>query len=175
MSKTGRPNPEVEALRERLSRLIDAGHRISESLDLPTVLREIVEAARTLTGARHAGITTVDGSGKLEHFVTSGLDAEERGWFLEQPLGETFCELMREELRKPFRLPDLSVHLTSRGYDRIDRLAVSYLGAPIRHRGKVVGSLFLASKEGRDEFGNEDEELLAMFTTQVAAANLQRA
>ncbi len=77
MSKNSNRDREIEALRERISTLTAAILRISASLELDTVLREIAEAARTLTGARFAVITTVDGAGKLEGAVFSGFTAEE--------------------------------------------------------------------------------------------------
>ena len=58
---------------------------VSESLDVNTVLREVVESACALTGAGLRGITTMDGSGRLKDFVTSGLSPEEHQRFLELP------------------------------------------------------------------------------------------
>lgn len=73
-----------EALRRRISQLGAASLRIGSSLDLDTVLGEIVESARALTGARYAGIATIDESGKPVDFVTSGFTADEHraieGW-----------------------------------------------------------------------------------------------
>ena len=51
---------ENEALRDRLSQLSESSLRISESLDVNTVLREVVESARALTSAGCSGITTMD-------------------------------------------------------------------------------------------------------------------
>ena len=45
-------------LRERIAKLSTASLRISASLDLDTVLSEVVESARALTGARYGGIVT---------------------------------------------------------------------------------------------------------------------
>ena len=44
------PAGEAAALRERLSRLSQASLRINESLDLDTVLQDVLESARSLTG-----------------------------------------------------------------------------------------------------------------------------
>ena len=60
MTKADEPGGEIQALRERLSKLSAASLRISESLDVNTVLREVVESARALTGAGCSGITTMD-------------------------------------------------------------------------------------------------------------------
>ena len=58
---------------ERISRLSAAILRISQSLELATVLEEVVEGARALTGARSGVITTMDERGQVQDFVTSGL------------------------------------------------------------------------------------------------------
>ena len=50
-------------LRDRISRLSAASLRISASLDLDTVLSEVVESSRALTGARYGGIVTIGDSG----------------------------------------------------------------------------------------------------------------
>ncbi len=60
LTKADEPGGEIQALRERLSKLSAASLRISESLDVNTVLREVVESARALTGAGCSGITTMD-------------------------------------------------------------------------------------------------------------------
>ena len=58
--------------KDRRTSLSVAMLRISASLDLETVLREVVESARTLTGARYGAITTIDETGAPKDFVTSG-------------------------------------------------------------------------------------------------------
>lgn len=50
-------------LQEQLSKLSEANLRISESLDVDTVLQEVVAEACALTGARFGGITMHDESG----------------------------------------------------------------------------------------------------------------
>ena len=63
MSELDEAKRQVEALRERISRLCAAVGNITASLDLDTVLRGILESARGLTGARHGVIATVDEAG----------------------------------------------------------------------------------------------------------------
>ena len=53
MTKADPHDPQVAILRDRLSRLSQATLRINESLDLDTVLQEVVDSARSLTGARY--------------------------------------------------------------------------------------------------------------------------
>ena len=54
---------ELQTLRDRLSRLSDASLRINESLDFDTVLHEVLDSARELTGARYAVITLLNRCG----------------------------------------------------------------------------------------------------------------
>ena len=53
-------------LRARLSGLTGAILRISEDLDLDTVLQEIVDSARSLTGARYSAIATIGTSKEFQ-------------------------------------------------------------------------------------------------------------
>ena len=78
MQKSADERPRrIEALQERVSRLSAAVLRISASLDLGAVLREVVDSARALTGARYGVITTIDKPGQVQDFVTSGFTPDE--------------------------------------------------------------------------------------------------
>ncbi len=43
---------EIQTLRARIAKMSEASRRITESLDLDSVLQEVVDGARSLTGAR---------------------------------------------------------------------------------------------------------------------------
>ena len=62
---------------ESPSALSAAVLRIGASLDLDTVLEEVVTTARALTGAGCGAIATVDAAGRPGDFVTSGLTEDE--------------------------------------------------------------------------------------------------
>ena len=163
---------ENQALRERLSRLSEASLRITEDLDLATVLQGVVDGARSLTGARMGGITALDEQGQLQDFITSGLTPEEHQRFLELPGGPDFFAYL-SMIPGPLRLADFSGHTTSAGLPEIGPPlgpVGSFLGAPIRHRGEHAGNLYLSDKEGGLEFTQEDEDTLLMFASQAAMA-----
>ena len=160
---------EIEALRERLSRLSQASLRISESLDVNTVLHEVVESACALTGARYGGITALDEAGQLQDFVTSGLTPEEHQRLVDLPEGPKLFEYF-SGLSEPLRLRDLAAHIRSLGFPDNLMPVRTFMGAPIRHHGAHVGNFYLAGKEAELEFASEDEEVLAMFASQAALA-----
>ena len=60
---------ENRELRERLSRLSEASLRISGDLDFDTVLQEVLDSARSLTGARYGVITLLDHGGQAKDFL----------------------------------------------------------------------------------------------------------
>ena len=97
---------EIEALKERASALSAAILRISASLDLATVLQEVVDSARALTGARYGVIATVDEAGEGSDFVTSGFTPEEHRQYAEWPDGPRLFAHLRD-LPGPLRLTDL--------------------------------------------------------------------
>ena len=82
-------------LRARMSGLSAASLRIGASLDLETVLREVVESARELTGARYGTIVTIGEAGQPQDFVTSGLKEEEHRQLREWPDGPRLFEHFR--------------------------------------------------------------------------------
>ena len=71
---------EVEATRERLRALVEAGIALSSELSLDALLQKLVETAAELTGARYAALGVIDASRThLERFVTTGIDVAGRG------------------------------------------------------------------------------------------------
>ncbi len=166
---SGELRREIEALRERVSRLSAAVLRASASLDLDTVLKEVVDSARALTGARYGVITTVNGAGGIEEFVTSGFTPAEKGEMVAWPEGLRFFEHF-QGLAAPFRVADLPAYVRALGFSSELMRSRTLQGAPLRHRDTHFGNFFLAEKEGGREFTNADEEVLTLFAAQAATA-----
>ena len=160
---------ENAALRERISTLGAAVLRIGSSLDLDTVLREAVDGARALTGARYGMIATVDGAGALEDFIAPGLTDEERRHMAGWPPGQAFFEHLCA-LPAPLRVADLPAYLRGLGYREELTLSKTLQATPMRHFGAHVGHFFLGEKEKDEAFDEEDEEVLVLFAAQAAAA-----
>ena len=160
---------ESEALRDRISRLSAAILRISASLDLNTVMHEVVDTARTLTGARYGVITTIDDRGQARDFVSSGLTPEEHRQLADWPDGPRLFEHFRD-LPAPLRLRDVRAYIRSLGFSSDLIVTTTMQGTPMRHRGTHVGNFFLGDKEGGQEFTDEDEEILMLFASQAAMA-----
>ena len=169
MSAAAELRCENERLRERASSLSAAILRISASLDLGTVLNEVVGSARALTGARYGAIATIDEAGEPRDFVTSGLSEDEHRRMTEWPDGPKLHRHLRD-LPEALRLPDMPAYVRALGVSPHLIPSRTFQAAPMRHRGVQVGNFFLAEKEGGEEFTREDEEILLLFAAQAAAA-----
>ena len=157
----------TETSRERDATLGAALLRIGASLDLDTVLREVVDGARALTGARYGVITTVDGDGQPRDFVTSGFTPDDHRAMETWPDGLRLFEHLRE-LAAPLRLPDLDAWTRSLGCSPFPVPCGTFQATPMRHRGAAAGGFFLGGKAGG--FTDADEEVLLLFAQQAAAA-----
>ena len=169
MSETGDQHREIEVLRERISALTAAILRISASLDIATVVREIAEAARALTGARYAIITTIDDAGQPEDIVFSGFTPEEERQVVEWTDHLRVFEVLRE-LPSPLRVADMPAYVRGLGFSTDGVCIKAFQGTPMRHHGAQIGTFFLGEKETGPEFTDEDEEVMALFASQAAAA-----
>ena len=155
--------------RDRASALAAAILEISASLDLDTVVRRVVEVARSLTGAQRGIIATIDESGTPGEFFFSGYTDEEQRELLAWPNGlELFAHF--RELPGPLREGDFADYVRALGLTPLASFSMAFQGTPMRHRDMNIGYFFLGAKEGSAAFTEADEEVLVLFASQAAAA-----
>lgn len=148
---------------DRLERLLAAGRALTSELDLPTLLDQILETARELTGARYAALGVLDDSRSgLKQFLTVGLDKEHREAIGELPRGRGLLGLLIDR-PEPIRLDDLSQHPRSFGFPAGHPPMRSFLGAPIAVGGEAWGNLYLTEKEGGEDFDDDDIEAVVVL------------
>ena len=163
---------EIEALRERLSRLSAASRRINESMDFDQVLQGVLDSARSLTGARHGVMTLLDDGGAVPDFLSSGLSGEESEQLWLMPEGLRIFHSLTD-ISDPLRLPDLAAHVRGMGFTEFAiPMTVGpvyrFLAVPMFHGGVRVGHVFVGDREDGQEFTQEDEETLVTFASQAA-------
>jgi signal transduction histidine kinase len=151
----------------RLRRLIDVGRGLVAQLDLEAVLKEVVEVARELTGARYAALGILDEDRReLERFIYVGIDAETRAQIGDLPRGRgVLGELIRNPA--PLRLHEVGEHPRSYGFPPGHPPMHSFLGVPIVVRGQAYGNLYLTEKQGGD-FDAADEEAATILAEWAA-------
>ncbi|MFE7131232.1 GAF domain-containing protein [Streptomyces sp. NPDC057638] len=157
---------EVRGTRDRLNGLLEAVMSVGRELDLPQVLRGIVESAVVLVDAEYGALGVIGDDDRLTQFLTVGVDEETRERIGAPPSGHGLLgELIRHP--QPLKLAELSRHPASSGFPPGHPPMRSFLGVPVRVRDEVFGNLYLTQKREGGEFDAEDEAVLS--TLAVAA------
>ena len=153
-----------------LRQLLDAVMTVGSDLDLPSVLRHIVESAVNLVDARYGALGVLDETGtSLAEFITVGLDDDTRRLIGALPKGHGILGLLIREPR-PIRLPDLAEHPDSYGFPPNHPPMKSFLGVPVRVRNQVFGNLYLTDKTTGEVFTDIDEELVVGLASAAGVA-----
>jgi signal transduction histidine kinase len=154
----------------RLRALFAAGLAVTSELSLDALLNRLGQAAAELTGARYAALGVIDANGvDLEQFITTGIDDDLRAEIGDLPRGRGILGVLIREA-KPLRLHDLTEDPRSVGFPPGHPPMRSFLGVPILLRGVAYGNLYLAEKQGGEDFTDEDEELVTLLAGQAAVA-----
>ncbi|MGW2108582.1 sensor histidine kinase [Streptomyces sp. NPDC001948] len=149
--------------------LLDAVMSLGRGLELPEVLRGIVEAAVTLTDAEYGALGIVGDGQKLLEFLPVGISEQ-----LAAEIGQTPCgrgilgELIRHPA--PLRLTDLSNHPRSFGFPPHHPPMRTFLGVPVRVRDEVFGNIYLTEKRGGVSFDTDDEAVLTTLSIAAGVA-----
>lgn len=153
-----------------LERLLSVGRRLVSELTLDSVLRDVLEAARELTGARYAALGVLDpNESRLERFLYVGIGEEERRRIGLLPKGHGILgELISDP--RPLRLDRIGDHPHSYGFPAGHPEMTTFVGAPIMIRGEVYGNIYLTEKEGGGPFTEADEHLLVVLAEWGAVA-----
>ena len=153
----------------RLSALCSALLRIGPQLDVEPLLREVAETTGEMTGRCRVVLATIGADGTVEDFVTSGMSAAERRTLQNYSDGQRLFEHFRD-LERPLHVPDLRAFVRDLGFVPDPLPSQRLLGMPMRHDGDHVGNLYLLKSKDGGTFTAEDEQILALFAWQAAAA-----
>ena len=153
----------------RLAALEAATRAVAAELDIDRVLGLIVDRVRELVGAKFAALGLVDGRGRIERFITSGIDPERRAEIGGVPRGHGLLGLVIRDGRT-IRAADIAAHPAHYGFPSHHPEMTSFLGAPIIVKGRSVGNLYLSDKPDGEPFSEDDERLVEMFAVHAGIA-----
>ncbi|WP_431946748.1 sensor histidine kinase [Actinacidiphila sp. bgisy167] len=159
----------VRGTRDRVHSLLEAVLSVGGELDLPHVLRRIVEAAVALVDAEYGALGVIGDDAKLAQFLTVGVSDEQIRAIGHLPSGHGILgELIRHP--EPLRLEELSEHPASYGFPAGHPPMHSFVGVPIRVRDEIFGNLYLTEKRGGKRFDEEDETVLSTLAVAAGVA-----
>ena len=164
-------HPGTSSRRQQLERLLEISRILSSNLDLPSLLRTIVEVACELTASEGASILLHDPSNGMLRFeavpafqdddligMCVPIDSSVAGWIYStaQPLiiqdaeGDT----------RVYREVDRRIHFQTR----------SLLGVPLLIRQESIGVLEAVNKSGGSHYTEADQDTLETLAGQAAVA-----
>ena len=151
-------------------RVIEISRDLASTLDLDTLLDDIVNAAADITHAEAASILLYDDTARQLYFqVATNIDEPTmRG--LVVPLEKSIAGWIVTN-RKPVRIED--AHKDERFFSEVEQSigysTKSLLGIPLITKNKVVGVLEVVNKK-RGKFTDPDESMLTVLGAQAAVA-----
>lgn len=150
-------------------RLLAIGRSLTSNLELESLLKEIIGAARDLTGAEYAALGILNSTrDALERFITLGIGPEARAEIGELPRGRGVLGVLIDDPR-PLRLQRLSDHPAAFGFPAHHPAMESFLGVPIMIGDIAYGNLYLTNKVG-GEFDDRDEDSVVTLAAWAAIA-----
>ena len=152
----------------RLRALLKANQAVVQQLDLPVVLRRIVEVAVDLVDAQYGALGVIAPDGRLEQFIHVGMPPDAVGAIGHLPEGAGLLGAVIDDPR-PIRLPHIADDPRSVGFPAGHPSMESFLGVPIWIRDKVFGNLYLTNRKS-GEFTVDDEELITALAVTAGIA-----
>jgi signal transduction histidine kinase len=131
---------------------------IAVDLELDTALRQIVESARDLTGARYGAFLVFGAGDAVLKFVHSGVDEATRKLIGAPPAGHGLLRATVDTGRS-LRLDELAAHPAAVGFPPHHPPMRSMLSVPVRINSSLSGQLCVTDKSGGASFTAEDERL----------------
>ena len=152
-----------------LAAVDEAARAIAGVLEIEEVLQLIVDRVRELVDAKFAalGIAAIDG--RIERFITAGIDPHGRAAIGALPRGRGLLGLIIREGRS-YRIPSIADHPDSSGFPPNHPPMTSFLGVPVRAKGASIGNLYLTDKQGSAEFSEADQRLVELFARHAGIA-----
>jgi GAF domain-containing protein len=148
---------EMMSSQARMRDLIRINNELTSNLDLPNVLRRIVEIGKELLNARYAAMGVIGDERRLEQFIHVGMDPEIYEQIDHLPEGKGLLGALIDD-PQPVRLETIASDGRSSGFPTHHPPMESFLGVPIRVREEVYGNLYLTDSVN-GAFSSDDEEL----------------
>lgn len=154
---------------ERLAKLYAVSQVIGSSLDLQTVLDQVMDAIIQLTGAERGFLVLQDDDGNLKVTVARNFDQE--------TLGKDAIALSRTVTNKVLQsgAPIVTTNAQedprfSGQHSIISQSLRSIMATPLRVRGQVIGVVYVDNRVRTGIFNEADLEMLDAFSAQAAVA-----
>jgi signal transduction histidine kinase len=149
--------------------LFEAVVSVAAGLELTSTLRRIVQAAVNLSDATYGALGVLGSDGRVRNFIHVGMDDATVARIGSLPSGRGVLGLLIDH-PVPIRIDDISSHPAAAGFPEGHPPMGSFLGVPVRVRGRVFGNLYLTEKRTGDHFTSADEHTVSALAAAAAVA-----
>lgn len=154
---------------ERLGMLYDVSRVIGSSLDLQTVLDQVMDAIIQITEAERGFLMLLDDDGKLEVRVARNLDRET----IESGAFAVSRTITREVVNSGEPVVTTNAQTDPRFSNQASVVAHalrSIMASPLRARGQIIGVVYVDNRIRSGMFSEQDLDVLDTFAAQAAVA-----
>jgi signal transduction histidine kinase len=155
--------------RRQLDALDLAVRGIAGIASVERVLQVIVDRVRELVGAEYAALGIVGPFGRIEQFITSGIEPERRTLIGPPPNGHGLLGLIIREDRS-FVIDDITDDSRRYGFPPNHPEMHAFIGVPVHAKGRSVGNLYMTNKLGGRSFSDGDLHLVERFALHAGIA-----
>lgn len=165
------PDNQSTSMLTRYEQLMDISMQLNSTLDLASLLKKIISAAKELTNTEAASILLIDpATGELRFEIASNINPHEMekivipmegsiaGWIVTHGEPRVIEDVTKE--------PGWSRRVD----DTIEFHTRNLLGVPMRTHTKVIGCLQAVNKLGETQFDENDITTLTVLASQAAIA-----
>lgn len=149
--------------------LFEAVVSVAAGLELTSTLRRIVQAAVNLSDASYGALGVLGPDGRVRSFIHVGMDEQVVADIGALPTGRGVLGLLIDH-PVPIRIDDIAQHPAAAGFPAGHPPMGSFLGVPVRVRGRVFGNLYLTDKRDGDHFTSADEHTVSALAAAAAVA-----
>ncbi|MEY2964935.1 MAG: hypothetical protein RLZZ228_748 [Actinomycetota bacterium] len=149
--------------------LFEAVVSVAAGLELTSTLRRIVQAAVNLSDATYGALGVLGPDGRVRSFIHVGMDDSVVTEIGSLPTGRGVLGLLIDH-PVPIRIDDIAGHPAAAGFPDGHPPMGSFLGVPVRVRGRVFGNLYLTDKRDGNHFTSADEHTVSALAAAAAVA-----
>lgn len=136
---------------------------------LEPVLERLVEAARTLVGARYAAIGVPDGLGSFAKFIYTGMTDQQVAAIGPLPRVHGLLAAMLEQTDSA-RTDDITADPRFRYWPPAHPAMRSFLGVPVVSQGEVIAAIYCTDKQTASAFTAGDQGRIELLAAHAAVA-----
>ncbi len=152
--------------------IIDTAVAVVQKQSIDDIGKVITENALKILNARYAAFGVFGPNGRIQHFITSGMDKDVIRKIGRFPEGRGLLGLLQQR-QETLIVNDIKKHPASSGFPANHPPMKTFIGTSLRFEGQNFGNLYVTEKKNGEPFDEEDKvtiELLASLSSSAISA-----